>query len=257
MSKYQQHHRQRRYTDTKAKHDDFDRHKQDGKRIVKEKFKQEKKYNIELVGKNKNQIKLLEYLKTKKLIIVRGNAGTGKTYLSTGYMCKELMNGFTDKLYITRSPIPVSDSKRSLGYFPGDINDKIDPWLAPVLGYMEDFLGKGTYECAIKDNKINKIPFETMRGRNFDNCICLVDEAQNLNLSELMCLTTRLAENGKLILCGDSRQNDLKNHDFDKFIEVLMKYDLNEVGIVTFTYKDCLRGNLCFELLRIFEEENW
>lgn len=110
-------------------------------------------------------------------------------------------------------------------------------------------------DLMIKNKELIMVPLETMRGRNFDNSIVIIDEAQNLTMSELCCISTRIGENSKLILCGDERQSDLTNRDFNTFAELLLKHSLTRTSVVTFSSDDCVRSGLVKDLLRMFEEE--
>lgn len=215
------------------------------------KFMKEKKYNVHLLGKTPKQNQYLNSLYQNTLIIASGPAGTGKTYLATGYAYKELMKGTFEKIIISRSNIPTG---KSLGYFPGTIEEKITPWLQQILNYITDFSGnKSITDLLLKNKQLLMIPLETMRGRSFDNSCVLVDESQNLTIEELKCISTRIGENSKLVLCGDGAQSDLKTKDFDLFTNLLKRYEIQNTDIIKFTRDDCVRSGLCADLIRMFE----
>ena len=226
------------------------------KKPMKEKFSNEPRNNIKLVGKTKTQIEYLKALLKHPLVIAKGSAGTGKTFLAVGHACKLFQEGKIDQIVITRPNIPTG---RSIGFFPGTLEEKMYPWVAQVLAYAAEFLGNSNIvDLMIKKEEILIVPIETMRGRSFGNACVIADEAQNLDTSLLKCITTRIEETGQLILCGDSTQSDLGEHsynEFDIFCKILEQYDLEQVDIVTFTPDDCIRSGLCKELLQIFEKE--
>jgi phosphate starvation-inducible PhoH-like protein len=218
----------------------------------KAKFTNEPKRNISLIGKTENQKKFIYSLTHNDLIIAKGIAGTGKSYVATAFACKCMVDGRFDTIVLTRANIPTG---RSIGFFPGTVEDKLRPWLAQNLAYISEFVGTPVMDIWIKNNQIQMVPIETMRGRSFSNACVICDESQNLTLEEIKCITTRIGDNSKLIMCGDGSQSDLKESAFERFAELLTEYKLNRTSIITFTIEDCLRSGLCSDLLFMFNKE--
>ena len=213
----------------------------------------QKERQIVIYPKTENQKLFLQSINENVLTLGVGAAGTGKTYLAVGAPCKMLRQHKIYKIVISRPNIAIS---KSLGFFPGDIHEKLAPWLSTMIGYMKDFTSPSVVDIWIKNEQLELLPFETIRGRSFKNTVVIVDECQNLSMEEIKCLTTRIGENSKLILCGDHKQSDLKSVALKSFSDMLIVHDLDNVGVVNFTIDDCVRSDLCGDLLRMFEKEN-
>lgn len=222
-------------------------------RQAKEKFSSEPKYNIKLIGKTKTQIEYLKALSRYPLVVARGSAGTGKTFLAVGHACKLFQEGKIDRIVMTR---PTEPTGRSIGYFSGSITEKLNPWLSQMLFYMVKFLGnQAVVDLMIKRNELELIPIEVIRGRSFENSCVIADEMQNANINILKCISTRVGENSQLIVLGDQSQSDLKTNDFDIFANLLIKHKIPDTEVITFTVDDCVRSDLCGNLIRMFAYE--
>lgn len=218
-----------------------------------EKFPAEKKKHIPLLGKTHNQEVYIRSMFDNTLTIARGVAGSGKSYLATAFACKGLVDRRFENIILSRSNIPTGG--RTLGHFPGTIEDKLTPWLAQLLNYMNEFVNQSVVECWKRKKQVQLLPLETARGRSFSNSCVIVDECQNLNLEEIKCLSTRIGEGSKLILCGDGSQSDLRIPDFDRFSDMLIKHQIVGTSVITFGIEDCLRSGLTSEMLKMFEAE--
>ena len=203
--------------------------------------------------KNSTQNYLLECIENNIMTVVIGPAGTGKTFC-TGMKAAQLyLKGQYDKIIITR---PNVSTGRTLGYFKGDIEEKMTPWLKPILNVLEEGLGKGRFECMMRQGNIEIQPMETIRGNSFENSIVICDESQNLNIEELKALTTRIGETAKLILLGDPNQSDVaKGTDLQKFVDMCMKHNI-PCPIVRFSLDDVVRSDIVKSLLVMFHKEN-
>jgi phosphate starvation-inducible PhoH-like protein len=202
--------------------------------------------------KNATQNYLLESIENNVMTVVVGPAGTGKTYCSGMKTAQLYLKGGYDKIVITR---PNVSTGRTLGYFKGDIDEKMAPWLKPITTVLEDGLGKGRYECMARQGQIEIQPMETIRGNSFERCIVLCDESQNLNLEELKALTTRVGEDSKLILMGDPNQSDIRNGtDLERFVEMCMKHGI-PCPIIRFNLNDVVRSDIVKQLLFMFHRE--
>lgn len=228
---------------------------------VKEKFRNsEKRFNINIKPLTDHQKDLLYCLETKDIVIAHGCAGTGKSYVCMGYAAKELINETYDQLILCRSVIPAT---KSLGFFPGEVNAKLEPWLGHFINYLKGFLGKGTVECWMKPNKMReeKIlmqPLEVIRGSSFDNKIIIIEESQNLTWKELKMIVTRIGNNSKLILSGDLAQSDLTKEQcgLTTLINLKDKFGIFGIGEVKFNSDDIVRSDIVKELIKAFEEED-
>jgi len=166
--------------------------------------------------KNETQNYLLECIQNNIMTVVIGPAGTGKTYCTGMKAAQLFLKGEFEKIVLTRSNISTG---KSLGHFPGTIEEKMEPWVKPIMNVLVDALGSGRAECMQRQKQIEVQPIETIRGTSFNNSIVIVDEAQNLTIDEIKAITTRIGDGTKLILLGDPAQSDLKNSDLIKFVD--------------------------------------
>lgn len=195
---------------------------------------------------------LLESIEKYVMTVCIGPAGTGKTYCSGMKTAQLWLRGGYDKIVLTR---PNISTGKSLGYFPGTVEEKMTPWLKPLMDVLRDGLGKGRYDCMVQKEQIEIQPLETIRGRSFEKCLILVDEAQNLSLSELKAVTTRIGQDSKLILLGDPTQSDLeKGNDLTRFVEMCHKNNI-DIPIVRFTLNDIVRSDIVAQLVKMFHRE--
>jgi len=145
---------------------------------------------------------------------------------------------------------------KSLGALPGDLGEKFGPWLSPVLSVLEEQLGQGAFETAIKNNNIQMAPLEYMRGSSFKDAFVLADECQNLDVAQFKMLVTRIGENCKLVMNGDIRQSDIKEQSgLSKAIHLAKKYHI-DAAVVEFMLDDVVRSDVCRQWLTAFYEEN-
>lgn len=223
-------------------------------RIVKEKFKDIKtEYNIK--PRNGNQSIYLNALKNDSVVICLGPAGTGKTFMAAAFAANELLQNRTDKIILTRSNIPVG---KSVGFFPGTIDDKMGPWLAPLTSIIKIVIGPGAFDCALKKGNIEMVPLEVIRGRSWDNSIIIIDESQNLTIEEIKAISTRIGEKALMVFCGDISQSDLSKSEggLSRFCDIIEKYEIPNTSIIEFTIDDIVRSNICGALVRAFYSEN-
>jgi len=224
------------------------------KRSIKqrnEKFvRAEKAFHIN--PKTHNQKLLLEAINEFPITVTLGAAGVGKTYCAASKIAQLYLTGKYDNIILTRSNVPTG---RSLGFFPGDINEKLTPWLLPLITVLEKQLGKTKYEYIQAKGILQLQPLETIRGRSYENSLVLVDECQNLTIEELKAITTRLGENSKMVLMGDSSQSDIDNgSNIIRFCNICEKHDI-EIPIIRFTVNDIVRSDIVGQLVRAFIKE--
>ena len=212
----------------------------------------DKKSSIELVPKNNNQKLYIEALKDGDQVVVFGPAGTGKTYVVATYAANEYNLKGVNKIVITRPHVAVG---KDIGYLPGTLSEKCEPWALPVVDVLERHLTKGVVETGLKNSNIEIAPLALMRGRSFEDTFVIVDEAQNITLPELKMLVTRIGEGSKLVLNGDIQQSDLKEGDgLSKIVHYAKKHML-PIPIIEFTIDDVVRSDICKQWIKVFTEE--
>lgn len=192
-----------------------------------------------------------------KLVIATGPAGTGKTMLPCHISANELCNGRIDKLIITRPIVPVGND---IGFLPGTINDKIEPWVTPIYDYLLDIIDKKTLTNYVNKKKIELCPLCYVRGRTFKNSWIIADEMQNSTKNEMLSLLTRVGENSKIVVTGDMQQSDLMNHDTNGLQNLLQLLESNKVEKkdnmieqVVFDYNDVKRSEFVKYILQIYQ----
>lgn len=180
------------------------------------------------------------------LTFLLGSAGSGKTFVAMAYAIDAVLAGRADKIVLTR---PIVDAGEKMGYLPGGVNDKVDPYMRPLYDAMDKLLGK----CSPKRDVINKAvilaPLCHMRGRTFDNAVCVFDEAQNATYTQFKLFLTRLGDNSRYIVTGDPDQNDLPVSPAP-IREVVRKLENKpRIGSFKFRDSDCVRHPLVMTIL--------
>ena len=171
----------------------------------------------------------------------------GKTFLSVVLAIKALKEKMIEKIVITR---PVVEAGENLGFLPGDLQDKINPYLRPIYDSLEEILPKKKISQFIENGFIEIVPLAYMRGRTLKNSYILLDEAQNTLSSQIKMFLTRMGENSKMIITGDITQIDLKSKKESGLIDALKRFDNTEgIGIVQLRDKDVLRHKLVKKIL--------
>lgn len=208
--------------------------------------------------KNKHQENFINAIHAHPMVVVLGPAGTGKSFLSAVYAGKFLKERRVQKIIITRPTMPTG---RSIGFFPGSLEEKMEPWTIPIMSTLEMYLGKGDVESQVKNGNIEIVPFETIRGRSFDNSFIILDEAQNCTRQEIKAFVTRAGEHSKVIINGDITQSDLDPNDRNCGLEAIVSMitrfpDLSKhVPIIEFDSDDIVRSGLCKMWVKAFEKE--
>ena len=201
--------------------------------------------------KTDNQSELLSAIDYLPMVVALGSAGTGKTMCTAYKAAQMLLDNKVDQIILTRANQPTG---KSLGHFPGTIEEKMTPWLLPVLNNLKTALGSGKYECAMK-NSIKLQPIETVRGQSFDHSFIIIDEAQNLTFEEIKAISTRVGQGSTMVFCGDPAQSDVSNgKGIEKFIQICQKHDI-ELGYVQFGIEDIVRSDIVGALCRAFDKE--
>lgn len=190
----------------------------------------------------------LDAIKTNEIIFGIGSAGTGKTYVAASYAAGELFHRRVQKIILTR---PNVETGRGLGFLPGTLEEKYEPYLDPFDQVFERSLGKGFYEYALKSKTIEPRPLGFMRGATFDNAIVLVDEAQNATRQELKMLLSRIGRNTKMIISGDDDQSDIQDSGLMDAVNRLEH--IEGIEVVRFLDSDIVRSRMCKQIILAYK----
>ncbi len=200
-----------------------------------------------IVAKTSNQKRIVDLYNKNDLLFVIGPAGTGKTYVSVALGVKALKEKKIKKIIITR---PVVEAGENLGFLPGDLQDKIDPYLKPIYDALEDMIPIQKMKKFIENKTIEIAPLAYMRGRTLKNAFILLDEAQNTTESQLKMFLTRLGQNSKMIVTGDISQIDLRKNQSSGLIDAKNKLDnIDGIGFTHLDSSDVLRHSLVKKIL--------
>ena len=196
---------------------------------------------------SKNQNKFVDSCAHNDIVFVIGPAGTGKTFLSVVLAVKALKEKIIEKIVITR---PVVEAGENLGFLPGDLQDKINPYLRPIYDSLDEILPKKKIKQFIDNGIIEIVPLAYMRGRTLKNSYILLDEAQNTLSSQIKMFLTRMGKNSKMIITGDITQIDLKSRKESGLVDAIKRFNNTEgIGIVQLKEQDVLRHKLVKKIL--------
>jgi len=220
----------------------------EAQKIFKEKRKPKGpiKFNISL---NEEQKVAKAQILDNTVTILRGKAGSGKSLLAANVALDLLFSKEIEKIIITR---PTVVAGQDIGFLPGDVNEKLAPFTAPVYENMHRLYNKEKIEKCITDGEIEIVPVSFMRGRNFTNCLVVVDEAQNLTDNQTELLLTRICDGSKMIFCGDNAQIDLKDRKTSGF-DVVCKHMKDVTGFNVVTLEKNHRHPIVDEILEVYK----
>lgn len=199
-----------------------------------------------------NQKDYIKAIESFDLTFGVGPAGTGKTYLAVAAAVRELKSGKVKKLVLTR---PVVEAGESLGFLPGDLKEKVDPYLVPLYDALYEMLGVQTTMSLLEKGVIEIAPLAYMRGRTLENACVILDEAQNTTKAQMKMFLTRLGFASKMIVTGDPSQTDLKNSresGLNQVLEILK--DMDDIRIITFDKLDVVRHPLVQHILERYDK---
>jgi len=203
-----------------------------------------------LVAKNDRQKRYINAIDRSEVIFATGPAGTGKTYIAGAKAVEMLRSRKVEKIYITR---PAVEAGESLGFLPGELEEKYEPYLAAFRDVLNERMGKGAVECQIKLGNIEGLPFAYMRGRTFKNCVVILDEAQNATKAQMKLFLTRIGENCKVIINGDESQADIRDSGFMDAVSRVSH--IPSVTVVRFDNRDVVRSSFVAEVVAAYQDE--
>jgi len=207
---------------------------------------------IKISAKTPNQKKLVTAVQKNDLVFALGPAGTGKTYISVALAVKALKNKDVAKIIITR---PAVEAGESLGFLPGDLKDKIDPYLRPIYDALSDMVPPEKLKFYQENNIIEIAPLAYMRGRTLNNAFILLDEAQNATQSQIKMFLTRMGPSSKVIVTGDKSQIDLPPRQKSGLLEVLeVLKETKNIGFVHLGERDVLRHRLVKSIIKAYHK---
>jgi phosphate starvation-inducible PhoH-like protein len=200
---------------------------------------------------NPTQTEYIDALRHSPQVVVLGPAGTGKTWVAATYAADLYRSRQISKIILTRPNVPCG---RSLGFFPGSLEDKFAPWAAPVVDAIKERIGTAVYEIALKNGDIEMVPFEVMRGRSWKDAFVLLDEAQNTTPAEIKTFLTRVGEDCTVVVNGDVSQCDLDEASGLSTVIHLIRSRKLPIPVIEFTVDDIVRSGLCAMWVRAFDE---
>lgn len=226
-----------------------------------EKIEQESDAEVLLYGANgqsikartKNQKKMVEAIEKKNMLFAIGPAGSGKTYTAVALAVKYLKERKVKRIVLTR---PAVEAGENLGFLPGGVKDKLDPYLQPLYDALRDVLSQSKLDNYIENHIIEIVPLAFMRGRTLENCFAILDEAQNATKSQLKMFLTRMGNWSKFIITGDATQIDLPKgvpSGLLPTIEILK--NIQGLSVITLNGKDIIRNPLVTRIVSAFDKK--
>lgn len=200
------------------------------------------------------QKKYADSIKNNTIVLGIGPAGTGKTYLAVAMAVKSFRNHEIKKIILTR---PAVEAGEKLGFLPGDLQDKVDPYLRPLYDALFDMFGADNFQKYMEKGIIEVAPLAYMRGRTLDEAFIILDEAQNTTSEQIKMFLTRLGENSKMVITGDITQIDLPDSKKSGLIEAMkVLKGIDDISIHRFTEKDVVRHKLVQDIIKAYEKYN-
>jgi len=216
---------------------------------LQELIKTPRKY---VIARSKKQSDYIKALKEKEIIMSLGPAGTGKSYLAVSVAITMLMEKKVERVILSR---PAVEAGEKLGFLPGDMKEKVDPYLRPLYDALYDLFGYEKIQRKIESGEIEIAPLAFMRGRTLKNSYAILDEAQNATSTQIKMFLTRIGENSKLVVNGDPSQIDLPNKSNSGLIKsknILEK--IKEIEIIQFDHKDVVRHPLVSKIIQAYQK---
>jgi phosphate starvation-inducible protein PhoH and related proteins len=204
------------------------------------------KFKIEL---NSEQKEAKQLILENPVTLIKGMAGSGKTLVACQIALDMIFKREVEKIVITRPTV----AKEDIGFLPGDLKEKMDPWLAPIYANLHLLYDKDKVDKMVAENQIEIVPFAFMRGRTFPNCFVIVDECQNITNGQTEMMLGRLGKGGKMVFCGDITQTDLKQKK-DSGIGFFTRLESEIKGVKVVTLKTNHRHEIVEPILKLYSE---
>ena len=203
-------------------------------------------------AKTVGQSKYVNSIKKNTIVFGVGPAGTGKTYLAVALAVRAFKAHEVQRIILTR---PAVEAGEKLGFLPGDLQNKVDPYLRPLYDGLFDMLGAETYERLVEKQIIEVAPLAYMRGRTLDDSFIILDEAQNTSVEQMKMFLTRLGFNSKMVVTGDITQIDLPDGRRSGLVDaVKVLKDVDDIQIVRFNERDVVRHKLVQDIIKAYEK---
>ena len=207
-----------------------------------------------VIARSEKQSEYIKALKESDIVMSLGPAGTGKSFLAVSVAVTLLMEKKIDRVILSR---PAVEAGEKLGFLPGDMKEKVDPYLRPLYDALYELFGADKIDKKIESGEIEIAPLAFMRGRTLKNCFAILDEAQNATETQIKMFLTRIGENSKLVVNGDPSQVDLINKTHSGLIKSknILK-ELNEIKIIEFDHNDVVRHPLVSKIIRAYQSKS-
>jgi len=205
-----------------------------------------------IVARSKGQHSYIDTVNNNDIVLSIGPAGTGKTYIAVAFAIAALENSEVDKIILCR---PAVEAGESLGFLPGDLKEKVDPYLTPLYDALGDIMPKQKLKIVLSDGTIEIVPLAYMRGRTLNNAFMILDEAQNATPMQMKMFLTRLGVNSKAIITGDITQIDLPMKTDSGLIQVVKILNgIDGIGFVNLTESDVVRHKLVKDIILAYDK---
>ena len=224
---------------------------------IKEQIEQDQKYQITtklktIYPKTKNQEIFLKLMRSKDIVFAVGPAGTGKTYLAVAYAVSLFVEGKINRLILSR---PAVEAGERLGFLPGDMKEKIDPYLRPLYDALYEMMPVDEIDRKMMNNLIEIAPLAFMRGRTLNKSFIILDEAQNTLSTQMKMFLTRLGQNSKMVITGDPSQKDLPHNAKSGMQDAMEKLEkVNDIGFVHLNSSDVCRHTLVEKIINAYDK---
>ena len=201
--------------------------------------------------KTLGQKRYVQALKTHELVFGVGPAGTGKTYLAVAMAVLAFKNKEVERIILTR---PAVEAGEKLGFLPGDLQNKVDPYLRPLYDALQEFFGLETYKQLMERGAIEVAPLAYMRGRTLNNAFIILDEAQNCSIEQMKMFLTRFGEGSRIVVTGDVTQIDLPKEKKSGLVHAIRVLDgVEGISVIKLTHKDVVRHELVQRIIQAYE----
>ena len=206
-----------------------------------------------VIARSQRQSDYIKALREKDIILALGPAGTGKSFLAVSVAITMLMEKKVERVILSR---PAVEAGEKLGFLPGDIKEKVDPYLRPLYDALYELFGFEKIDKKIETGEIEIAPLAFMRGRTLKNCFAILDEAQNATETQIKMFLTRIGENSKLVVNGDPSQVDLNNKSDSGLVKSKkILSDIEEIKIVEFDHTDVVRHPLVSKIIKAYQKK--